>query len=432
MINNIPICGYFTPNDPACIGESDSISINNAVIAAEKSGVGKVVIPSFNARTGACRWDIDSAVCLPSNMHIVLDNAYLRQTDGSMDNVFRSANLTYAPVTPPDGELSDIRISGIGNAVIDGGKPNGLTQGTSQRKGFPNIRANNPILLANVDNFTVEGITIRNQRWWGMNLIYCTNGRISDMRFEADDSILNQDGIDLRIGCQNIIIERIRGYAGDDLIALSGFLGNDKVLVTEEKSLDIRHILIRDIVGTSVSKSVICLRNHDGVQIKDVTIDNVHDDSDLSDWKHPYSVVRVGQKYYFHDRRSLPGETSNIYISNIHAKVNHAVIVNVTMTESVISGVYCGKDVVCAVTTNVGEEVAAAAHIRQIVQGAYMRNTIIENIVCEPGGTSERALLEFVNDEEELDGMENVTASNIFASDRKIVDCAFEKGFTLK
>ena len=67
---------FYTPNDPACMGGSDSESIQRAVDAAAQSGAAKVVIPALNARTGAYRWDVDRAILLPDHIHVVLDNAY--------------------------------------------------------------------------------------------------------------------------------------------------------------------------------------------------------------------------------------------------------------------------------------------------------------------------------------------------------------------
>lgn len=81
---------YITPNDVGVIAASDSQSINNAVKEAIKNGVRRVLIPRINERTGEARWDIDEAIILESDLEIVLDNCYLRQTDGSFDNVFRN------------------------------------------------------------------------------------------------------------------------------------------------------------------------------------------------------------------------------------------------------------------------------------------------------------------------------------------------------
>ena len=82
--------GYVTPNDDGIMAETDSRSIQRAVEEALASGLGRVVIPRYNKRTGRCQWDVDEAIILDSNLEIVLDNCYIRQMDGSMDNVFRN------------------------------------------------------------------------------------------------------------------------------------------------------------------------------------------------------------------------------------------------------------------------------------------------------------------------------------------------------
>ena len=101
---------FYSPNMPECMSDSDSKSISNAVRLAAESKVGKVVIPQMNARTGEPRWDIDSAILLPSDIHIVLDNCYMRQTDGSFDNVFRNENIYTDGFATADGEQRNIFI----------------------------------------------------------------------------------------------------------------------------------------------------------------------------------------------------------------------------------------------------------------------------------------------------------------------------------
>ena len=140
---------FLTPNDKGIMADTDSRSINNAVREAARHGFRRVVIPRRNERTGADRWDIDEAIILPSNIEIVLDNCYMRQTDGSMDNVFRNFD---DPATPTSYEKEDtnIVIRGVGNAVIDGGKMNALCEKNSNKDGFPHVEKNNVIRLYNV------------------------------------------------------------------------------------------------------------------------------------------------------------------------------------------------------------------------------------------------------------------------------------------
>ena len=54
-----------------------------------------------------------------------------------------------------------------------------------------------------------------------MTFIYCRYGTITDIKFDCSNDAPNQDGIDLRLGCNNIEISDISGAAGDDAVALT-------------------------------------------------------------------------------------------------------------------------------------------------------------------------------------------------------------------
>jgi polygalacturonase len=200
--------GYVTPNDMNIIGESDSESIQNAVNYAVDFGIRRVLIPRKNDRNGSEKWEIDKAIILRSGIEIVLDNCYIRQVDGVFDNVFRS-HITAEEASVKEAQLKDVRIIGRGNAVIDGGKHNGLTEYNCLKDGSPHISRNNMILLLNMKNFVIENISFENQRWWAINLIYAEYGRLSNLRFHCECEYPNLDGIDLRDGCHDIIIENI-------------------------------------------------------------------------------------------------------------------------------------------------------------------------------------------------------------------------------
>ena len=88
---------YITPNDENIMAKTDSESIQNAINEAKRSGFDKVVIPRMNMRTNKALWEIDKAVLLPDDIEIVLDNCYIRQADGCVDNVFRNENLKLSP-----------------------------------------------------------------------------------------------------------------------------------------------------------------------------------------------------------------------------------------------------------------------------------------------------------------------------------------------
>ena len=411
---------------PECMADTDSKSINNAIRFAVENNIGKVIIPQINARTGKAGWDVDTAILLPSNIHIVLDNCYIRQVDGTFDNVFRNENMYSEGFATAEKEQRNIFITGIGNAVIDGGEPNGLTEKTSLKDGNPHIIWNNTVLLHNVDGFAIENIKIINQRWWAIDLIYATNGRVDNVTFDAKDNIPNQDGLDLRCGCHNISISNIFGQAGDDLVALSGFMGFEKTLglVIPEKDKDIYNVTIRNVVGTSVTKAVVALRNHDEIKLYDVTVDGVTDTSYDGKGNRPYAIVRVGQKTYSKIRPSVMGETSRIFINNVHAAHGDAVLINATLCDSYISNIFCSKDARTAFSTR--------SDWSSIKPGAYIKNVNVCGIFCDADSNAVSPLIELVS-ADDIDGAENLVFEKIFVKDgKRIIDADFTDGYLVK
>ena len=427
---------YYTPNDDEIMGSSDSESIQNAVDEALKTGIGKVVIPKLNKRTGKALWEVDSAVILSSNIEIILDNAYILQKEGSMDNVFRNFEEDKIRKSYKE-EQHNIIIRGMGNAVIDGGKHNGLTEFTSMKNGMPNIRKNNMILLHNLRNFTIEGITLLNQRWWAVNLIYCEQGIVSRLNINAQNNVPNQDGVDLRIGCHDIIIENLSGQSGDDFIALTGFYGGYEAgtYTVEGKSKDIHDIIIKNIIASSFDCAVVALRNNDGVKLYNVSIDNIHDTANgtenMTDYNvqhrqecrddagmlSPYAVVRINQKGFESIRSVMPGETYGINITNIYSKCNAAVMINRDIEKTYIGNIYANGKTKYAVTTKTewGNNF-----------GLNARDVIIENVFFN-AESENSVVFDFDNDEEDKT-LENVYARNIFCGNAKVAVNLQHKG----
>ena len=415
---------YYTPNMPECMGDTDSTSIQNAIRSAKESGVDTVLIPRMNARTKKPYWTIEKAILLPSDIHIMLEGCHLIQAEGCFDNVFRNENMYTEGSGTVTGEQKNIRITGIGNALIDGGIHNGLTERNSCKDGMPHISCNNMILLHNVDGFAIRNITFKDQRWWAINLIYVTNGSLSDITIDARDNVPNQDGIDLRTGCHNITVENVYGQAGDDLVALSGFCGEARRgLAVEGKSPDIFNVTIRNVVGTSVTKAVVALRNHDEIKLHDITVDGVTDTSGDGRGNKPYAVVRIGQKTYSKLRASLLGETARIFVKNIHASHGDAVLANVTLADSRIEGIFCSKDARSAFSTRTDWSRA--------LPGIAMKNVTVDGIYCDAESPAESPLIELIR-AEETDGMDGVAFRNVFAPGGKtLIYSEYEGGYTV-
>jgi len=374
---------YISPNDSLCLAQDDSASIQNAIALACSTQVRKVVIPRLNRRTNQPIWIIDRSILLPSDITVELDHCHLRMADDVYENMFRNENMYTQIGFTPAGEQHDIYIIGRGNAVLDGGLPNGLVERTSEKDGRPHIRNNNLILLHNVRDYAIENIRCIEPRWWAINQIFCRKGRLSHIDIEARDNIPNQDGIDFRIGCSEITVDHVTGQAGDDLIALTAFpLGSDRDIGTEYnmdwRCHHIHDISIRNVYGTSVTKAVIAIRAVDGGQIYNVDLRNICDTENADPVNRPYAVVRIGHYSYAKERFSTLGEIRNITAENICSHWGCAVKINVNLKDSVFRNIYAAKQTRNAVTV-VGPEQPWQDRFAAIT-GAQLQNVTFDGI----------------------------------------------------
>ncbi|WP_270087319.1 glycosyl hydrolase family 28 protein [Sphingobacterium sp. SYP-B4668] len=205
---------------------------------------GKVVIPRHDIVTNTNIWLIDEAILLPSNMELELNNCTIKLSDRCRDNFIRSANsgLGIADIRP----LQNIKIVGVGNVLLEGasnpratGDHNkslslfpkaGQSYGSDAGKPNENQKGgwrNHGIILAHVDGFEVSGIKMKDYHAHGLVLERASNGLVKNMTYDVrqsvsiagiDRQILNQDGMGVRFGCKNIIIDNCRGRSGDDFI----------------------------------------------------------------------------------------------------------------------------------------------------------------------------------------------------------------------
>ena len=192
-------------------------------------------------------WEIDRAIRIPGDFTLILDGCHLRMAEGVYENLFVNEHHGTDAGKTTAGTDRNIKILGKNGAVLDGGVYNGLSEKTQLQNGLPPIWKNNLLLFTNVDSFEVAGLACHNQRWWALNFIYCANGHLHDLDFKAcdigiDDQgqpyhglkrdkyseilVKNADGIDLRQGCHDILIENITGFTEDDTVALTALNGN--------------------------------------------------------------------------------------------------------------------------------------------------------------------------------------------------------------
>ena len=284
-------------------------------------------------------WNIDEAIRLPSNFTLILDNCHLRMADGCYCNMLVNANHDTDLGRTVAGTDRNITILGRGRAILDGGTYNGLSEKTQRQNGLPPIWKNNLLLFTNVDGFKVSGLSCRNQRWWALNFVYCANGYVGNIDFCANDTAIdpdgnvyhglrrdnyadvlvkNADGVDLRQGCHDIVIENLTGFTEDDSVALTALNGRlERHFAVEGLPSDICRVSIRNI-RTAAFCTNVRLLNQGDIKLHDIEIDGVYDMSRES----PYMdrgifAVRVGDTRLYGTRHSTKDETYNIQIKNV-------------------------------------------------------------------------------------------------------------------
>lgn len=316
---------------------TDSEMLRAAVALAKKED-GTLTVPPVNPRTGKPEYLIDEAILLPSDFTIILDNCKLKLTEKAECNIFRNENMYRDGYLDRLPEQKNIKILGVGNATLDGDGHNDIFEWTPRKEGDTSIYCNNLVLFHNVDGFEVSGITIQNQRWWGLNFLFCSHGKISDIRIKTGGLFSNQDGINLRLGCHHITIERIFGNSGDDLIALSAIFYRYMV---KGKSTDIHDVIIRDVIASSMHESMIALRANDGHKIYNLDIENIMESNFDDENILPYGTILLGQRCFFAKYAGEHGSMHHIRIKNVRTKSGGAAVTLCgTLVDSTIEDIY--------------------------------------------------------------------------------------------
>ena len=342
-------------------------------------------------------WRLDRAVRLPGNTTVILENCRIKLSDSCRDNFFRSANCGAGFANPE--AVSDIHIRGVGNVVLEGADHPRSTGDAGKILGCPCPKnytgAENPtfedlhrhsygtdagkpgesqqgdwrnigILLANVERFSIENLRIVEAHAWAISLEGCSNGKVGNIDFcarmtrhidGADHNNENQDGINLRAGCHDILISDITGKTGDDVVALTaiappkarhagGELRFTEVMPDDfaKRGKDIRNVVIRNVLAYPAGGcKILRLLALGGAEIRNVTVDGIVDTS--PDDFHTRTTVEVGAKpgiagepnhpYGEQPEQSIYDVTFSNIISNadrvfhIPGGLRNAVIVNV-------------------------------------------------------------------------------------------------------
>jgi hypothetical protein len=376
-------------------GKNDSEILNSAVRGRDDDGI---VIITPRRLPERDFWLLDEAVTLPENTTVILRNVKLKLSDNCRDNFFRSANCGLG--IEENIPLKNIHIKGEGLCLLEGADhPRATGDGgkllhapcphyaedvckiadwipeerrTPETLAFRDIHdhsygtdANKEgeshygdwrgigILLANVSDFSISGLHIKDPHCWAISLEACSYGRIEKIDFDARmhktiDGIVsnmeNQDGIDIRNGCHHVFITDISGFTGDDVIALTaigagkykpgGSLRYTHVMHNDwsRRERNIHDIIIRNVTAESY---LCCLVRLLPVmsQIYNVVIDGI---VGTSDEVKGYTAILLGEGGY---GDMLPDSMRNITVSNVICNSALAVDINGCLTDSVITNV---------------------------------------------------------------------------------------------
>ncbi|MBR6740637.1 MAG: hypothetical protein IKM04_06195 [Clostridia bacterium] len=381
------------------VGKNDSEILNNAIKNRGSDGV--VIIPPRTVDSERSYWLLDEAIVLPENTTVVLQNVKIKLSDNCRDNFFRSANCGLGIERP--ARIRNIHIHGEGVCLLEGAdhprasgdsskllhapcphfpedvcrvadwvpaerrSPDkldfwdvhdhsyGTDAGKTDRSQYGDWRGIG-VLFANVEDFSISGLRIKESHGWGISLEACSNGRIEKIDFDAhmykmidgmNMNMENQDGIDVRNGCHHIVISDITGTTGDDVVALTA-IASDSTYVPggslysthvmpndwENRDRDIHDIVIRNVIAYSH----ICLTVRllpAMANIYNVVIDGIIDTSP--------EIIEHGVTILLGDDggygENMPDSMRNVTISNVICHSRQAVVIAGFLTDSVISNV---------------------------------------------------------------------------------------------
>lgn len=346
----------YSPNDYKHLS-TDSKMIQAAVDEAAKYGA-TVVIPRVNERREKCLWEIDESIFLHTGSSIVLENCYMRLADGCFANFFTN-DAAKRNWWKHESRNYDISIRGEGNATLDGGEHNGLIEGNFTIydekgnfvkkvaiNGFTNCFINIGIFMQNAERIEISGIRFTSPRYWCMNFEYCAHAHVHDIIFDADNSHPNLDGIDIREGCHNFLVENLSGRTGDDMVALTNFGHPIKRTNGEgsDMSPDIHDVIIRNLRSEmSDSCDIIRILNRGEAQIYNVEISGIVDTTPL-EIPRPLAAIRIGDISDYQCRLNQLGETRNITVRDVVTRARFGCYIANTLCDSVFENIQMVAD----------------------------------------------------------------------------------------
>lgn len=338
-------------------GDSDTIEAMIAKACAP--GGARTVTLAENPASADGTWTLDRAILLPDDFTLVVKGCTVELGPGVRDNIIRNVGAVPCAIVTN----RNIVVRGEGRAVLSGGTGIHFDP-PGDRMGWRTIG----VLFCAVEGFAIENLTIRESHAWGISVEHgACRGRIADIRFEDTNRYPNQDGIDVRKGAHDIVIENITGVTGDDAVALTGLrrptrlppetpLPNTKEeaerLFANKRKLsmqiggdgvraddDIHHVTIRNVHAKSCGgHGVIRLLCQGGVKLHHVDISDVVDEAGAGDPR-AQATIRIVDSYNWSAQRDREGDMHHIRVRDVTARGKVGVWIKGTLCDSSLSDV---------------------------------------------------------------------------------------------
>ena len=320
---------------------ADSDEIGRRVAAACADG-SRAVTLTRNAASADGAWRLTRAIVVPDDFTLVFDGCRVELADGAQDNIVRNAGAKEGACVPNRG----IRILGRNGAVLSGGRRNHYLP---RRSGDPNGWRSVGILLCDVSDYEVGGFAMEETQSWAISQERCSRGRVHDIVFGSSNIMYNQDGVDVRKGCHDIVIEGISGFTGDDVVALTAYRdpkgapprygmqigGNaDRGEADDVYNVTIRNVKARSAGGHNVIRLLPC----DGIRMHHVVIEDVVDTATGAQ-KRPRAAIRLGDVHFHKVRPCAMGELHDVTVRNVQASGPVAVCIQGPMCDSSVAGI---------------------------------------------------------------------------------------------
>ena len=248
---------------------SDSDTIEKAITFAKRHNAKTLVFDKKD-------WLIDRAILFYSNVEFIVDGVTIRQMDDTFDNVFRPENIIVDSTNPYGFPLAikqtdNVKIIGKNGARLEGPSVQAkrldfstgeMDETWSDRWGWRGFL----VYFTRCENFEFGGFYLAKARSWTISVDRSNDGYFHDIEFYTNCE--NGDGLNLRIGSQNIKIENLKGTTSDDFIALNSM------------SLDWKYPMIQPgktyLYPLVASNYLLSSENSEARYIKNIQIRNIY------------------------------------------------------------------------------------------------------------------------------------------------------------